>query len=325
MNYRAIPAVTASVGSYSPARVVPNREISADGERALERLLGVVERRAADEGESCSDLIAHAGRRALEAAGVSSLDLDRIIVSATPGDFIEPSTASIVQAKLGASCPAVDVKMSCVGWLAGVDLALRCIATGERHVLVLAGTLVSRGDSFVTPVHRAIFGDGAGAALISADEGGTGRFLAGALATDGRFSSRISMPHVASPHPAEIPERFRGKFYMSEQRVFFDTLRAALPVLVDGALKEAGLGKEDLDHVILHQASRPLFEVALRALDVPREKILDGYATQGNTISAELPIALDTFVREGRIARGDTILLTTFGAGFNAGALVMVY
>jgi 3-oxoacyl-[acyl-carrier-protein] synthase-3 len=324
MRYREIRARVGGTGSYLPARVVTNEQLAKGEGKKLERLLGVAERRAAADDETCSDLITEAGRRALEAAGASPLDLDRIVVSATPGDFVEPPTASVVQYKLGARCPAIDLKLSCVGWLAGVDYALRCIATGEQKILVLAGTVVPRSNPFQTLTHRAIFGDGAGATLIEAS-GEPGHFLAGTLWTEGRHYAKINLPHPWSLHPPEIPEEFRGKFYMGLQRVFFDELRMVGPPLLEGVLKEAGVSKDEIDLVILHQPSKPLFEVARKALDFPREKVVDNFSTQGNTISAELPIALDQGVRGGRLKRGNTVLLVTFGAGFNAGAAVMVY
>ncbi|MBI4590202.1 MAG: ketoacyl-ACP synthase III [Candidatus Rokubacteria bacterium] len=324
MIYQRIGARVAATGSYSPPRIVTNEELSDGAGKKLRRLLGISERRVAAAHEACSDLIAEAGKRALETAHISPLDLDRIIVSATPGDFVEPPTASVVQYKLGARCPAVDVKMSCVGWLAGVDYALRCIATGERAILVLAGTIISKGDPFKSITHQAIFGDGAGATLIEAN-GGAGHFLAGTLWTDGQHYTKINLPHPASVHPPEIPEEFRGKFYMGSQRTFFQHMREVGPPLLEGMLKEAGLTKEEIDVVILHQPSKPLFEVALKALEFPREKVVNNLRTHGNTISAELPIALDQSIRSGRIKRGDKVLLVTFGAGFNAGATVMIY
>jgi len=323
MVYAGIGARVASTGGCLPARIITNKQLSPEGAGTLERLLGVVERRAAGENEACSDLIVEAGRRALEAAEMSPLELDRIIVSATPGDFHEPPTASVVQYKLGALCPAVDVKMSCVGWLAGVDFALRCIATGERRILVLAGTVISRGDVFKTVTHHAIFGDGAGAMLLEAN--GKGHFLSGMIGTDGRYYSQINLPHLGSLHPEDVPGEFRGKFYMGPQQVFFSRLRDSLPPMVETVLKEAQLSKEDIDTVILHQPSKPLFEVALKALGFPRDKVVDNYRMHGNTISAELPITLDQCIQSGKVKRGDTLLLVTFGAGFNAGAAVMIY
>lgn len=325
MLYRGIGARIAATGSYVPANVVTNNHLAGAWKVAkkLQRLLGAEERRAVDDSEACSDLIVAAARQVLTTAKASALDLDRIIVSATPGDFLEPPTASVVQYKLQARCPAVDIKMSCVGWLAGVDYALRCIATGEKRVLVLAGTVVSRGDAFQTLMHRAIFGDGAGGMLIEADE--FQRFLAGGLWTDGQYYTMINQPHQGSVHPTEIPVGYKGKFYMGPRRVFFETLRHELAPCVESVLKEAGLVKDDIDIAIIHQPSRKLFEAAVKSLNIQPEKAIQDFHRYGNTISAELPIAFDENVRNGRIKRGDKLLLVTFGAGFNAGAMVLEY
>jgi 3-oxoacyl-[acyl-carrier-protein] synthase III len=325
MLYRGIRARIAATGSYVPQTVVTNSHLAGARELAkkLHRLLGAEERRAVDDGDACSDLIAEAAKQVLTTARISPLDLDRIIVSATPGDFLEPPTSSIVQYKLQARCPAVDVKMSCVGWLAGVDYALRCIATGEKRILVLAGTVVSRGDAFHTLMHRAIFGDGAGGILIEADEHPS--FLAGSLWTDGQYYTMINQPHPGSVHPEEIPVSYKGKFYMAPRRVFFDTLRHELAPCVESVLKEARLSKDDIDVAIIHQPNRKLFEAAVRSLKIPFEKSIQDFHRYGNTISAELPIALDENIRNGRIKRGDKLLLVTFGAGFNAGAMVLEY
>lgn len=325
MLYQGIGARIAATGSYVPAKIVTNNHLAGAWEvaRKLQRLLGAEERREVDEGEACSDLIVEAAQRVLRAAQASPLDLDRIIVSATPGDFLEPPTASVVQYKLQARCPAVDIKMSCVGWLAGVDYALRCIATGEKKILVVAGTVVSRGDAFHTLMHRAIFGDGAGGILIEADEHRS--FLAGGLWTDGQYYTMINQPHPGSVHPADIPAGYKGKFYMGPRRVFFDTLRHELAPCVESVLKEARLSKDEIDVAIIHQPSRKLFEAAVKSLKIPPEKTIQDFHRYGNTISAELPIALDENVHNGRIRRGDKLLLVTFGAGFNAGAMVLEY
>ena len=325
MLYRGIGARIAATGSYVPEKVVTNNHLTGawDVARKLQRLLGAVERRAVKEDEACSDLIAEAAQRVLTTAHLSALELDRIIVSATPGDFLEPPTASVVQHKLQARCPAIDIKMSCVGWMAGVDYALRCIATGEKKILVLAGTVVSRGDAFHTLMHRAIFGDGAGGVLIEADE--HQQFLAGGLWTDGQYYTMINQPHPGSVHPEAIPIGYKGKFYMGPRKVFFETLRHELAPCVEGVLKESGLSKDDIDVAIIHQPSRKLFEAAVKSLKIPAEKSIQDFHRYGNTISAELPIALDENIRNGRIQRGNRLLLVTFGAGFNAGAMVLEY
>jgi 3-oxoacyl-[acyl-carrier-protein] synthase-3 len=321
--YREIGAQITATGSFLPEAVLTNAQIAGqpEGGREFERLLGAVERRTADQGDACSDLIARAAERVLKSAGVPPWDLDRIIVSATPGDFIEPATAAVVQHKLGARCPAMDVKMSCVGWIAGLDWALRCIATGERRILVLAGTIVSFENTiFHTPMHRAIFGDGAGGVLVEASERRS--FLAGRLWTEGRHHGQIIQPHPASVHPPETPSEFDGKFYMGPRHVFFETMREVMSPILDEVLKDAELTRQGIDVAIVHQPSKPLFEVALKALDLPRERVIEDFARYGNTISAELPIALDEGLRGGRIRRGDRVLMVTFGAGFSGGALI---
>jgi 3-oxoacyl-[acyl-carrier-protein] synthase-3 len=325
-SYKEIPARIAATGSYLPERVVTNHEIPGLEETngAVERLLGAVERRAASDEETCSDLIVKAARRVLESAEVSPLDLDRLIVSATPGDYFEPCTAAVVQHKLGARCAAIDIGMSCVGWLAGMDYALRCIATGAEKVLVMAGTVVSKGPAFFNPMHRAIFGDGAGGVLVERCEE-PGHFLAGGLWTDGQYHDMIVMPHKASVPTVRVPENYHGSFFMGDARVIHQALRDNLPQGLEEALQHAGLARDDLDVAFIHQPSKPLFELAVRASKVPREKLVEDYSRYGNTISAELPISLDENVRSGRIKRGDTVLKISFGAGFSGGLLLYKY
>jgi 3-oxoacyl-[acyl-carrier-protein] synthase-3 len=135
----------------------------------------------------------------------------------------------------------------------------------------------------------------------------------------------INQPHTGSVHPQDIPLAYKGKFYMGPRRVFFETLRDALAPCVETVLKEAGLSKDDIDLAIVHQPSRKLFEAAIKSLKIPLEKSVQDFHRYGNTISAELPIALDENIRNGRIKRGDKLLLVTFGAGFNAGAMALEY
>jgi 3-oxoacyl-[acyl-carrier-protein] synthase III len=324
-SYASIPARIAVTGAYLPKRIISNAEIlgleGSDG--VIQRLLGAVERRAADEHEACSDLISTAGTQVLASAEMSPLELDRIIVSSTPGDFHEPSTASVVQYKMGARCPAIDVGMSCVGWVAGIDYALRCIATGERRILVLAGTITSRGNVFHNPMHRAIFGDGAGGVLLEAAS--VSQFLVGSLQTDGQYHDLISMPHQASVHLSTIPEEYRGSFYMGQREIFSQVLENNLEPFVSAGLHSAGLTREQIDVAFIHQPSKPLYELAVKAVGIPTDRLIQDYERFGNTIAAELPISLDENVRNGRIKRGDTVLMVTFGAGFTAGLLIFQY
>ncbi|MCS6803632.1 MAG: ketoacyl-ACP synthase III [Acidobacteriota bacterium] len=327
-SYANIRARIVATGSHLPSRVITNSEILGleGSDSSIRRLLGAVERRGVEEHEACSDIITAAATRVLETAEISPLEIDRIIVSTTPGDFVEPCTASVVQYKLRARCAATDVGMSCVGWVAGVDYALRCLATGEKRILVLAGTIVSKGTVFRNPMHRAIFGDGAGGVLLEAtDNPGPSQFLAGGLWTDGQYFDVITMPNLTSVHSPRIPMEYKGSFYMGRREVINEALRNNLSRCVDEVLQTAGVTKDEIDVAFIHQPSKPLFEEALKAVGVPRSKVIEDYELYGNTISAELPISLDENVRNGRIKRGDTILMVTFGAGFSAGILLFRY
>lgn len=324
-SYVDVPARIAATGSYLPERIVGNHDIPGLEETngAVERLLGAVERRAVVEGQTCSDIIAVAARRVLEAGETSPLDLDRLIVSATPGDYFEPCTAAVVQHKIGARCPSLDMSMSCVGWLAAMDYALRCMMTGDKKILVMAGTIVSQGTAFFNPMHRAIFGDGAGGVLL--ERAAPGHFLAGRLWTDGQYHDMITMPHLASVPTARVPEDYHGSFFMGDARLIHKALRDNLPDGMDEILAQTGLTREDVDLAFIHQPSRPLFDAAVKATRMPKDKVVEDYAHYGNTISAELPISLDEAVRDGRVKRGDTILKITFGAGFSGGLMLYKY
>jgi 3-oxoacyl-[acyl-carrier-protein] synthase-3 len=321
--YNDIGARIVGTGSFLPEKVLTNHDLPGleKSNGAVERLLGAVERRAAAEQETCSDMIVVAANRILEDAGMTALDVDRIIVSATPGDYVEPSTASVVQYKLGAKCPSIDIGMSCVGWLAGLDYALRCIATGEHRILVLAGTIVSRGTPFFNPMHRAIFGDGAAGVLIEKSD--QHNFLSGAMWTDGQYHEMITMPNHISVPTENIPEEYHGSFHMGDGRVIQKALRDNLPLGVENVLADAGITRDDIDVCFIHQPSMPLYKVAVKAVGVAEDKLVEDYAQYGNTISAELPISLDENVKSGRVKRGDTILKVTYGAGFSGG--IMLY
>lgn len=324
-NYQEIGARIVATGSYLPDRIVLNHDIEGleHTNGAVERLLGARERRAVTEAQTCSDIIVEAAQQILEKAELLPTELDRIIVSATPGDYVEPSTASVVQHKLNATCPAIDIRMSCVGWVAGMDYALRCIATGEERILVMAGTIVSRGTPFANPMHRAIFGDGAGGVLVEKSK--ECHFLAGDLWTDGKYHDMITMPNAVSVATERIPPDYHGSFYMADRNIIKKALRENLPMGVENVLAQAGLTRDDIDVCFIHQPSKPLYEEAVKAVGIDRDKLVEDYELYGNTISAELPISLDENVQNGRVKRGDTILKVTYGAGFSGGLIAYRY
>ena len=325
---RTTYARVATTGAYFPSNKLSNADlIKSRGENLqpvlLQRALGAAERRAVSPGETGADLLARAGQEILSKAECNPKDLDRIICSLDPGDAVAPSTAVAVQAKLGATCPAYDVTMSCAGWICGVDQGLRALASGEERVLVLAGSTVGSSLPFKDLKHRAIFGDGAGGILLEAAQ--PGDLLATALWADGRYYSRIFAPYNWSSHPGDIPQEYKGYFYMDpDQNVFFDQLTRVLPPFFKRLLLEADVAIEDIDHFFLHQPSAPLFEHSLKLLKmIPRSKVLDLFATYGNIVSAEMPVMLEEGIKTNRVKRGDLICMVTYGAGFTMAGLIM--
>lgn len=329
---RTTHARIAATGAYLPETTLTNEDLIGGGAGAglqavlLKRALGAAERRASPSQGTVADMLAEAGKVVLEEAGCDPKDLDRIICNADPGDAAAPSTAVAVQAKLGATCPAYDVTMSCAGWICGVDQGLRALASGEQRVLVLAGSTAGSKVPFKELKHRAIFGDGAGGLLLeSASQ--KGELLATALWADGRFYSKIFSPYPWSVHPQDIPTEYKGHFYMDpDQNVFFDQLSRVLPPFFKRLLVEADVAVEDIDHFLLHQPSGPLFNHSMKLLKmIPRAKVFDVFSRYGNLVAAEMPVMLRDGVQSGRIKRGDLVCMVTYGAGFTMAGLVMRY
>jgi len=321
-------ATSIITASYLPEKVITNQDIIDSGLRttpvAIERGLGVRERRAAAPDETAADMMVKVARKILEKAECLPQELDYIICSVDVGDSVEPDTATAVQAKIGASCPAFGVAMSCTGWLAAVDIALRYLDAGKKRILVLASSLVGSRIFYHNLMHRAIFGDGAGGVLLESHH--RSRFLGNILWTDGRHYSKIYIPHPWSIIPEDIPEEYKGSFYMSpDQKKFFTIMDCYLVPMTKSLLKEAKVELQDIDLFFLHYPSRPLFEHSLKLLGIPREKTFSRFESYGNLAAAEVPVFLDEAIATGRLKKGNLLLVVTYGAGFTGGGLVLRY
>lgn len=321
-------ATTIVTASYLPEKVVTNQDIVDAGLKTtaivIERGLGVKERRAAAPDESGADMMAKVAKKILEKAECLPQELDYIICSTDVGDSVEPDTATAVQAKIDASCPAFGVSMSCTGWLAGVEIALRQLDAGKKRVLVLASSLVGSRVFYHNLMHRAIFGDGAGGILLESHH--QNQFLGTILWADGRHYSKIYIPHPWSIIPKDIPEEYKGSFYMSpDQKKFFAIMDSYLVSLTTRLLNEAGVKLQDIDLFFLHYPSKPLFEHSIKLLGVPREKTFSRFEWYGNLAAAEGPVFLDEAISTGRLKKGNLLLIVTYGAGFTGGGLVLRY
>jgi len=314
--------------SYLPEKIVTNEDIVKMGfkgsSKALERGLGVKERRSAAEDETHADMLAKVGKKILDEAGISPEELDRIICAADPGDSAAPDTACAVQAKIGAVCPAYGVSMSCTGWVAAVDIALGYLARKEKRILVLASSLVGSRLYYYNLMHRAIFGDGAGGILLETRH--LSNFLAIGEIADGRYYSEIFVPYPWSQKPIDVPDEYKGSFYMSpNQKNFFSLLDYYLPKFVKRLLGEAKLELKDVSLFLLHYPSKPLFEHSLKLLGIPRSKTFHNFKHYGNLVAAEMPVFLDEAIKCGRVKKGDLVFILPYGAGVTMGGFIMRY
>ncbi len=316
--------------SYVPEKMIDNEEImqqmgSSMSGALLYRAVGSKEKRVADKNEMGSDMLAKVGLRILRETGTDPSEIDKLICSCDPQDQAAPDTAVVTQKKIGLSCPAFGVSMSCVGWICGVNIASGFIANGDKKVLVLSASTVGSKYLFRNPMHRAIFGDGSAGALIEKTNGKS-RILAIDLLTLGQYYKEIFAPNAWSHIPDEIPEPYKDAFFMCpDNQVFFRALDKYVRPFYRKQLRETGLSPNDISLFIVHQASMPLFNYTVDSLKIPKGRVVDAFAQFGNTISAELPLMMDREIRGGRIKKGDLICLLTYGAGFTVGAMILRY
>jgi 3-oxoacyl-[acyl-carrier-protein] synthase-3 len=313
-------------GSHLPPRRLSNadmvsmlagRGIETSDDWIVERT-GIRARHFADDGVTASDLALPAARRALEAAGRGPADVDLIVVATSTPDMVFPSTACLLQAKLGVhGCPAFDVQAVCSGFVYGLAVADAMIRAGSaRCALVVGAEVFSRILDFDDRTTCVLFGDGAGAVVLEASD--TPGILATELRADGRHAGILCTPGTVAGgkvlgHPL---------LEMDGQAVF----RLAVGVLESAAravLDKAGRSDADLDWLIPHQANIRIMQGTARKLKLPLDKLVATVAEHGNTSAASVPLALDVAVRDGRVRRGDTVMLEGVGGGFTWGAVLL--
>ena len=315
-------------GSYLPPKRLTNADLAAElaqkgvetsDEWIVERT-GIRARHFAAPEVASSDLALEAARRAIEAAGITADDLDLIIVATSTPDMVFPSTATMVQHKLGtAGCPAFDVQAVCSGFIYALTVADSMIRAGTaQKALVIGAEVFSRILDFKDRTTCVLFGDGAGAVVIGAsDEPG---ILSTDIHADGKHRDILSVPgHVSGGNVLGDPV-----LKMDGQAVF----KMAVGVLEETArasLAKAGLQDSDIDWLIPHQANIRIMQSTARKLKMPAEKVVVTVDQHGNTSAASIPLALDAAVRDGRIQRGQKLMLEGVGGGFTWGSVLVQY
>jgi 3-oxoacyl-[acyl-carrier-protein] synthase III len=326
----------AGTGRYAPANVVTNHDLAKlvdTSDQWIVERTGIRERHIAAPGEASSDMAAAAARAALEAAGISASELDLIIVATVTPDMPLPATAVFVQHKIGArsDCPAFDISAACAGFIYGLSIADRFIAGGAaRHVLVIGVELLSRVLNWKDRTTCVLFGDGAGAAVVSRlsdeemhEEQGRG-LLSTHIFADGSQASALQIPAGGSAQPATHATVEAGLHYvhMMGQDVFKYAVRALSSASLT-ALDANGVGKDQVTWVVPHQANMRIIEAVSKRVGIELDRFVLNISRYGNTSSASIPIAFDEALRAGTIKQGDLVLMCALGGGFAWGSALL--
>jgi len=307
-------------GSYLPEKVLTNRDLEAKIDTTDEWIYsrtGIRQRHIAADGESTSDLALQASRKALAAAGITPADLDLIVVATTTPDMVFPSTACILQAKLGArNCPAFDVQAVCSGFIYGVSTADHFVRSGQyRHVLVVGAETYSRILDWTDRGTCVLFGDGAGAVVLRRDN--APGILSTRLHADGAYADMLAVPGTVCGGQVSG----RPLLQMDGPGVFRFAVKV-LDEIVAETLAASGLQKMDIDWLVPHQANIRIIQATARKLGMSMEKIVVTVDRHANTSAASIPLALDEAARDGRIRAGQHVLMEAIGGGFTWGAVL---
>ena len=317
----------AGTGSYLPEKLLTNEDLAKQVDTSDEWIrsrTGIRERHIAAEGETTGDLGYHAAVKALEAAGIDASEIDMIVVGTTTPDLIFPSTACLIQARLGISgCAAMDVNAACSGFIYALSVADKFIRSGDvKAALVIGSETLSRIIDWTERTTCVLFGDGAGAVVLKADTE-TG-ILSTHLHADGAKKELLWNPVGVSVGFKPDEPNGGARINMKGNDVFKYAVKA-LDGVVDETLEANGLTKHDLDWLIPHQANLRIIEATAKRLEMSMDRVVVTVDRHGNTSSGSVPLALDAAVRSGRIERGQLLLLEAFGGGFTWGSALLRY
>ena len=317
----------AGTGSYLPEKILTNADLEKIVETSdqwIRERTGIQQRHIAAEGQTTVDLAEQAALRAMEAAGVTAAELDLIVMGTTTPDIIFPSSACLLQARIGANgCPAFDVNAACSGFIFALTTADKFIRSGAaKTVLVVGAETLTRMLDWSDRNTCVLFGDGAGAVVLKADTE-TG-ILSTHLHSDGGKKELLYNP-VGVSAGFKLDEKNAGvRVLMAGSDVFKYAVKA-LDSVVDEALDANGIDKTQLDWLIPHQANLRIIEATAKRLAMPMDRVVLTVHKHGNTSAASVPLALDEAVRSGKVQRGQLVLMEAFGGGFTWGSALMRY
>ncbi|MCX7555445.1 ketoacyl-ACP synthase III [Xanthomonadaceae bacterium JHOS43] len=316
----------AGTGSYLPENIVTNADLEArvdTSDEWIRERTGIRQRHIALPGQTTGDLAFVAATRALEASGVSAAEIDLIVLGTTTPDIIFPSTACLLQHRLGANgCAAFDVNAACSGFVYALGIADKFIRSGAaKTALVVGAETLSRMIDWTDRGTCVLFGDGAGAVVLKADD--APGILSTHLHADGGFEHLLYNPVGVSRGFQDAPNH-GVKVHMTGNEVFKVAVKT-LDAVVDETLDANGLARSDLDWLIPHQANLRIISATAKRLQMPMDRVVVTVDRHGNTSAASVPLALDEAVRSGRVQRGELLLLEAFGGGFTWGSALIRY
>ncbi|HFC92827.1 MAG TPA: ketoacyl-ACP synthase III [Leucothrix mucor] len=317
----------AGTGSYLPERVVTNDDLAKMVDTSHEWIVertGIEKRHLASDDETTCDLAEKAARLAMEMAGKTANDIDLIIVATTTPDLVFPSTACLLQARLGVSNggAAFDIQAVCTGFVYALGIADKFIKSRSHQcALVIGAETLSRIVDWTDRNTCVLFGDGAGAVIVEASE--EAGLLSTHLHADGHYADLLKVNAGLSRHSERL--KAGNAFIEMRGNEVFRVAVKTLGRIVDETLAHNNLEKKDIDWLVPHQANIRIIKATAKKLKMSMDHVVVTVHEHGNTSAASIPLALDTAVRDGRIKRGETILLEGFGGGFTWGSALVKF
>lgn len=319
-------AFIAGTGSHTPDKILTNADLEKIVETSDEWIVtrsGIRERHIADKDTASSDIAAEASKKALQKAKINAKDLQAIICATATPDMLFPSTACLVQHKIGAGkITAFDIVAGCTGFVYALATAECYVKSGFDNVLVIGVDLLSRITNYTDRSTCVLFGDAAGAVVLRRTDKDRG-IMACYTGADGSFDNLLYMPAGGSRKPPsyETVDKHMHTIHMAGNEVFKVAVRAMAKSALK-TLEQADVSPDDISLLVPHQANIRIIEATAKRLNMPMDKVAVNIDKYGNTSAASIPLALDQAIQAGRVTHGDLILLVAFGAGFTWGGIL---
>ena len=321
-----------SIAKAVPKKILTNADLEKivdTSDEWIRTRTGMVERRISDENTAASDLVFEAAEKALKKTSIKARDIDLIIIATVTGDHPFPSTACIVQSKLGIhGCPAFDISAGCSGFIYAITIAKQFLETGFAHNVLVAGVeLLTKITNWKDRGTCVLFGDGAGVAILTrANKGEISEVIDTYISADGKYGNLLIQQAGGSRHPAskETVEQNLHTVYMEGNKIFKIAVKS-MGDAADVILSRNGFTGEDLDWLVPHQANLRIIDATAKRLRLLPQQVIINIEKYGNTSAASIPLAFAEAVQDGRIRRGDLIVLDAFGAGLTWGSVLLRY